>query len=226
MKISVVMAAYNAERYIGAALNSVLAQTRRADEIIVVNDGSTDATLEALESYQRDIKQINLKHAGASRAFNAGISAAQGEFLAFLDADDLWEQKKLERQCLSLEENPDLDAVFGSVVQFVSEDAPAFVARQFHLSGPQPGINKNGMLVRRASFLRLGYFDPNTSISEFTGWFARATATGFQIRVEPDVVAFRRLHEANTGRLRRAEQQQETLLGLKQALDLRRKNSE
>ena len=223
MTISVVMAAYNAERYIAAALDSILAQTRKPDEIIVVDDGSTDATQTVLQSYKHNILQINLSHVGGSQAFNAGISAANGEFLAFLDADDLWEKEKLRNQCILLEKDFSLDAVFGHVAQFISEDVPLEIGRQFFIPPPMPGISKNAMLVRRTSFLRVGIFDAHASVSEFTIWYARASAMGFRVQIEPEIVALRRLHEANTGRLKRGEQQQETLLGLKQSLDLRRK---
>ena len=223
MKISAVMAAFNAERYVAAAIESILAQTRKADEIIVVDDGSTDRTAEVLARYADKITLLRQENRGPATAFNRGIAAASGNMLAFQDADDLWAENKLDLQSCTLAEDPDLDAVFGYIKQFVSEDVPPEIARNYLVPDPQPGISKIGMLIRRAAFDRTGGFDSNLAVLEFVDWYARAQALGIKVRVENQIVAFRRLHESNSGRLKRAEQQQETLLGLKQALDLRRK---
>ncbi|MHC5190567.1 MAG: glycosyltransferase family 2 protein, partial [Planctomycetota bacterium] len=84
MKISVVIPAYNAEKHIARAIDSVLAQTRPADEIIVVDDGSTDATAEVVRSYGEKVIFIQQENAGVSVARNAGIEAASGDWIAFL----------------------------------------------------------------------------------------------------------------------------------------------
>jgi glycosyltransferase involved in cell wall biosynthesis len=224
MKISVVMAAFNAERYVAAAIESILAQTRKADEIIVIDDGSTDRTFEVLTRYEDNITfLLRQDNTGPAIALNRAISAASGDMLAFLDADDLWAEEKLSLQAHDLEKNPELDAVFGYIKQFISEDVPPEIARTYLVPDPQPGISKIGMLIRRAAFDRIGRFDDSTSVSEFAGWYARAQAMGIRVRVENQIVAFRRLHESNSGRLKRAEQQQETLFGLTLGFVLRRK---
>ncbi len=86
--VSVVIPAYNAEKYIGRAIDSVLAQTRQPDEIIVVDDGSTDNTPNAIKSYGSKVYYIHQENGGASVARNTGIEAAKSEWIAFLDADD------------------------------------------------------------------------------------------------------------------------------------------
>lgn len=96
--ISVVIPVYNGAHLIGAAIHSVLAQTRPPDEIIVVNDGSTDGTLDALSSFRHAITVITTTNRGVASARNAGIRAARGEWIAFLDADDVWYPDKLECQ--------------------------------------------------------------------------------------------------------------------------------
>ena len=108
MKISVVIPAYNAEQHIGRAIDSVLAQTRPADEIIVIDDGSTDATAEVIRSFGDRVTLIQQKNAGVSVARNTGIEAATGDWIAFLDADDEWLPEKLKRQAEHLSRNPDL----------------------------------------------------------------------------------------------------------------------
>jgi glycosyltransferase involved in cell wall biosynthesis len=106
--VSVVIPAYNAEKYIGRAIDSVLAQTRQADEIIVVDDGSTDSTADVVQAYGDKVHFIRQKNGGASVARNTGIEAANSEWIAFLDADDEWLPGKLEKQIEHLKRNPDL----------------------------------------------------------------------------------------------------------------------
>ncbi|MFZ9011987.1 MAG: glycosyltransferase family 2 protein, partial [Anaerohalosphaeraceae bacterium] len=108
MKISVVIPAYNAEKHIGRAIDSVLAQTRPADEVIVIDDGSSDATAEVVRSYGDKIMFIHQENAGASVARNTGIKAATSDWIAFLDADDEWLPNKLQLQVSQLKRNPDL----------------------------------------------------------------------------------------------------------------------
>lgn len=96
--MSVIIPAFNASDFIGDAIKSVLAQTHRELDCIVVDDGSTDDTPELVERFNHSVRLIALKRGGVSRARNVGASAAKGECLAFLDADDVWEPEKLEKQ--------------------------------------------------------------------------------------------------------------------------------
>ncbi len=108
MKISAVIPAYNSEETIARAIESVLAQTRPADEIIVVDDGSTDKSAEIVSSYADKVTLIRQENAGVSVARNRGIEAAMGEWIAFLDADDEWLPEKLKLQSEHLMRHPDL----------------------------------------------------------------------------------------------------------------------
>ncbi|MEN8127780.1 MAG: glycosyltransferase family A protein [Planctomycetota bacterium] len=106
--ISAVIPAYNAEKYIARAIDSVLAQTCPVNEIIVVDDGSTDNTAAIIKGYGDKVRYIYQPNAGVSAARNAGIEAATGNWIAFLDADDEWLPKKIELQVESLKKCPDL----------------------------------------------------------------------------------------------------------------------
>jgi len=97
-EVSVVIPAYNAGRTISAALASVFAQTYRDFEVIVVNDGSTDDTAQRLEEWSGRLVTICQRNGGPGRARNEGIARARGRLIAFLDADDIWLPRKLERQ--------------------------------------------------------------------------------------------------------------------------------
>jgi len=105
-RVSVVIPAYNAERFLAQAVGSVLGQTYRDLEVIVIDDGSTDATSSVVDSYAGRIRYQRQANAGVSAARNAGFRLAAGEFVAFLDADDLWEPTKLERQIALLDTRP------------------------------------------------------------------------------------------------------------------------
>lgn len=114
MKISVVIAAYNAAATIERAVQSVLAQTRPADEIIVVDDGSADGTAEIAGRMDKRIRVIGQTNAGSSVARNTGIESASGDWIAFLDADDQWLPEKLQLQETFLRANPDLVWEYGN----------------------------------------------------------------------------------------------------------------
>ena len=98
MTISVIIPAWNAQRHIARAIRSVLAQTRPADEIIVVDDGSTDGTADTVRAFGSKVSLITQLNGGVSVARNTGIAAATGEWIAFLDADDEWLPDKLRLQ--------------------------------------------------------------------------------------------------------------------------------
>lgn len=111
-EVSVIIPVYNCERYIAEAVESVLAQSYRDYEIIVVDDGSTDGTRRALEPYMGAIRYIYQENRGEPAARNAGIRNAAGEFIAFLDADDLWLPDKLELQIGYFDSHRDYGLVY------------------------------------------------------------------------------------------------------------------
>jgi len=114
MLISVIIPAYNAAPYLERAIHSVLVQIRPADEIIVVDDGSTDNTIEITARFGGKLKLIRQANAGVSAARNMGIRAAKGDWIAFLDADDEWLPNRLRLQCELLEQQKDLNWVTGN----------------------------------------------------------------------------------------------------------------
>lgn len=111
-KVSVIIPAYNSARFLEEAIESVFAQTYGDYEIIVINDGSTDNTTEVLAPYLDRIQYIYQQNQGASSARNTGIRYSQGEYLAFLDADDIWLPEKLSIQVEYLNNNPDIAMVY------------------------------------------------------------------------------------------------------------------
>src|ERR1700758_715870 len=117
-RVSVVIPVYNNETYIAAALKSVLSQTRPADEIIVVDDGSTDGTAKVLQSFCNDIRYLYQQNRGEPSARNRGIREAKYEYIAFLDGDDLWRPNKLELQMKYLQQHPSCALVYADMSTF------------------------------------------------------------------------------------------------------------
>lgn len=117
MSLSVVIPAYNCGKYIGRAVDSVLSQSRMPDEVIVVDDGSSDNTADVVCGYGDRVRLVRQDSAGASAARNTGIEAASGEWVAFLDGDDEWLPEKLELQMALLERNGHLDWTTGNFIR-------------------------------------------------------------------------------------------------------------
>ena len=123
--VSIIMPAYNAEKTIRQSIESVLAQTYRDWELIVIDDGSRDDTAQILSDFSLQDARIcfskNEKNSGASYTRNRAISLAKGEWIAFLDSDDLWKPEKLEKQLALTEKYPDM-AVCYTASAFINED--------------------------------------------------------------------------------------------------------
>jgi glycosyltransferase involved in cell wall biosynthesis len=179
--VSVVIPTYNREGTVCEAIDSVVGQTYGNVEIIVIDDGSTDETPAALRRYGNRIKAIFQKNAGPSAARNAGISLSSGDFVAFLDSDDLWMPQKLERQIALLHRAGD------SVPCCLASIMMAWKDRQvssFENAGLNPKLEEGlwlnpdevllrtsvlfnqGVLVRRSTLCELGGFDRSLRILE------------------------------------------------------------
>src|SRR5436309_14667644 len=110
--VSVVIPVYNGERYLADAIQSVLDQTYRNFEVIVVDDGSTDRSAEIAKRFGEAVRYVYRTNGGVCKARNAGIAAARGAYIAFLDQDDLWLHDKLAAQVAYLDSHPEAGAVY------------------------------------------------------------------------------------------------------------------
>lgn len=218
--ISVIIPAYNAARYLGEALASVRAQTLQPAEVIVVDNGSTDATAEIAASH--GVRCEHEPRRGSANARNRGVDVSSGELLAILDADDLWTPQKLEWQSAALAADPGLEAVYGLMEHFISPDLPAEEAAAIHCPpGTAPARMPTLMLIRRAAFHRVGPFSPEMTLADVAEWQARAESTGLRHAIVPHVVMRRRLHADNMGR-RNAALRTDYVKLIKQKLDRER----
>jgi glycosyltransferase involved in cell wall biosynthesis len=192
--VSVVMAAWNAERFLGEALRSVLVQTAPPAEIVVVDDGSSDGTATLAESLDRRVRVVRRAHEGAGAARNAGLAEASGAYIAFLDADDMWLPRKLERQVAVLDSDSSVEAVFCLVDEFhdFGEGSPAVRPPRRKAAAMLAGA----ALLRRDVVDRLGPF-PTVLLGDWVRWWARARAVGVREHVVSEVLFRRRIHGGN-----------------------------
>lgn len=199
-QISVMIPAFNAAPYLGEAIESALNQSLAPSEVIVVDDGSEDETLAVARSFGHRVRAVRQERGGNGAARNTAVSLASGGMYAFLDADDRFTPHKLARQWQALEDNRDLDVVFGHVQEFVSPELPAEVRAGLRAAAtPQPWASPNLMLIRRGAFERVGAFATHLRVGVTVDWYARATELPLRSLVLPDILLERRLHTTNNG---------------------------
>jgi glycosyltransferase involved in cell wall biosynthesis len=195
-----VIPVYNGARYLRETLDSVLAQSWPVAEVLVVDDGSTDATAAIAREYGAAVRHLYAPHAGVSAARNRGVRAATQPLIAFLDADDLFLPDKTARQIARFSACPGLDMSAAHAVNFWSPDVA--VEEQPHdpqMTTPFPRFICT-WIVRRAVFEAVGGFDETMPLSQDVDWNIRVQASGARIETLPDVLVRRRLHAANVTR--------------------------
>jgi glycosyltransferase involved in cell wall biosynthesis len=231
--ISCIVPVFNGERYLGEALDSILAQTYRPIEIIVVDDGSTDGTGELVACYGDRIRYVRQANQGAPTARNLGLSVANGEFIAFLDADDLWHPDKLERQMARFEARAELDLCVTNLQRFwipeLETERKRFQNHRF--AEILPGYVTQTLLARRSLFESVGHFDTSRRVGDPMDWFLRANEHGAVIELLPDLLVYQRMHENNLSvergtRRMTASMQNAVLDVVKASLDRRRLHNE
>lgn len=201
--VSVVIPAYNAGWCIGKAIDSVLAQSFRDFEVIVVNDGSTDETASVLSRYGDALRVVDQANGGMSHARNSGIRMARGEFIAFLDSDDWWLPEKLARQVALMRARPELG--FCSCTARVEDPAGrllnmwecrtwqgSFLAHLFSSNADVPG-SCSAVLARRSLVERAGAFDETLRGAEDPDlWMRLAAISEYACLAEPMAVILKR----------------------------------
>ena len=205
MNVTCVIPCYNAERFLREALESVFAQTLPPTEVIVIDDGSTDRSAEVAASFENRITYVHQPNAGPAAARNRGIELAREEFIAFLDADDVWHREKLARQAARFAARPELEASITHLSLFweaeIQHEQEAWGER-FRNDKVAPGYVLQAMLARRSVFEKYGMLDPALRFGEDTEWFMRARDAGIALELMADVLLLRRFHSNNLIRSR------------------------
>lgn len=222
--VSCIVPVYNGAAYLGEAVESIWDQTYEPLEVIVVDDGSTDATAAAAQRLGARIRYVRQDNAGPAAARNHGVSLARGELIAFLDADDLWHPEKLARQAARFSDRPELEISLTHFRNFwvpeLAEEEERF--RDHPIARDKPGYTAQTLVARRYTFERIGGFDPAARHKDVVSWLLHARRAGAAIELLPDVLVRRRIHDANLSRQRNAEDAAELLVLVKALLDQRR----
>ena len=223
--VSVVMPTYNYARYVGDALGSLQAQTHARWECVVVDDGSTDDTAEVVAGFAaRDarIKYVRQENRRQAAARNTGLRHCAGDYVQFLDADDLLESRKLERQAAYLEAHPEVDIVYGGARGFTSaSQGGAGVLVENNLLPAMPEVRGRGPevapalvrrnimfinspLVRRRLVEEVGPFDERLAQAEDWDYWLRCALKGarFHFLPEEGTLALVRTHPVSSSRNR------------------------
>ncbi|RWL45225.1 MAG: glycosyltransferase family 2 protein [Mesorhizobium sp.] len=200
---SVIIPAWNAATTLHETLDSIAEQndlSRR--EVIVIDDGSSDRTVEVAQCHASHPRIVRKANGGAPSAFNVGIKASLGAVLAFLDADDLWTPDKLALQRAALDSDPSLDAVLGHSETFESPEYPAEAFHSLHYKkGRYPGYLASSLAVRRSAVEQLGIlFDESLRTGSFIDWYRRAIAAGMKMTMLDETVHRRRIRPGTLSR--------------------------
>jgi len=219
--IAVVVPCFNAERYLAAALESIICQSLPPAEILVVDDGSSDGSCQVAERYAPRVRCVSRQNGGVSSARNVGISLTSAKYLLFLDADDLLLPDALETLALTLAAKPEAGVAFGFFEPFEEQTGkvlppPPYISQQVekvpHVPLPGGGwlftenlfspllrgsfIPMGGTMVRRCVFEEVGSFDEEFRVGEDRDLWLRATVA-FPFVCVKRVVMRRRLHDTN-----------------------------
>ena len=213
-RISVIVPAHNAGRFLPDALDSVFAQGLDDPEVVVVDDGSIDDTADVARRYGHGVRLLSQPQSGSGRARNVGLAATTGGLVAFLDADDIWTEEKSRLQLPVLEKDPRLCLVFSDMVSFTddsgstiagsSQDGPSYFAQRGFDGSCRVSsiflcdmISTPTVILRRSCLSATGTFDESLRIGQDTDlWFRLALAFPFAVVNRP--LLRRRFHGSNT----------------------------
>jgi glycosyltransferase involved in cell wall biosynthesis len=212
-EVSVIIPAFNASEFIAEAVDSVLAQSFKDFEVLIVNDGSTDHTLDVLRDYQSKVTIINQENQGVSTARNNGINIARGKYLVFLDADDIFMPNKLEDQSDFLDMHPNICAVFSNLCAFTISKNGKKTSWPYHVNktlvkriGPpsknapifmvQNILPPVAAMVRKACAHKIGGFDTDLSgLADRDFWYRMGCQ--YELAFIEEKTAHYRIHSQN-----------------------------
>ena len=203
-RISVVIPVFNGEEFLGAAIESVLAQAELALEILVVDDGSTDESAAVAQRFGDPVRVLRQPNSGHVAARNRGLAAARGSYITSLDADDLYSPDKFTLQAARLDSRPDIDMVIGQLSYLLADGTQADSNERFseHLDDDHLSLSFGGCLFRRRVLERVGLPDETMRFCDDWDWFMRAREARIPLLVHRHVVLHQRLHAGNMTRQR------------------------
>ncbi len=205
-KVSVIIPAYNSEKYIAEAIASVFAQTYPSYEVIAVDDGSTDNTLQLLKQYGPRVKALTKLNGGPASARNLAIKNSNGDYIAFLDSDDLWVEEKLEEQLAFLDKHPEVGLIFGEMLMFEDKGGKKIVQSKIGYTGDPTFrqllfgnyIPNSTVVIRRRCVDKVGLLNESKeliAVEDHEYWMRIARA--FPLAGIPNPLAYYRIRDGN-----------------------------
>jgi glycosyltransferase involved in cell wall biosynthesis len=199
MRTTCLVNSYNYRRFVFEAVDSVLSQSSPIDQIVVVDDGSTDGSIDIVQALAQQDPRIRLiagEHGGVSAARNIGVRAASGEYITFLDSDDLCPPGRIGRQLRKLTSNPEAAAVVGETLWFEALTA------DFE---PEPGtrhvrlisLHLHSAIFTRSVFDTIGFFDETLAQGEDLDFFFRLAEANALVLFEREIASLYRRHDGN-----------------------------
>jgi len=188
--VSALVPVWNGAAFLAEALDSILVQQPAVDEVVVIDDGSTDESGAIARGFGPRVRWVAREHAGLAATRNAAIREAQGDLVAFLDSDDLWPPGRLARLVGALEENPDCGIAQGRLQRLVRDDR---TSRWELVDESWRAPNVSTALIRRAAFAVVGPFDERVAGADDVDWLLRAKECGVrEVQVDAITLHYRR----------------------------------
>jgi glycosyltransferase involved in cell wall biosynthesis len=200
LRVSVIIPVFNGADRLAEAVASVRPQLHSGDEIIIVDDGSTDDTAGVIASFGAAVESFRQDNAGPAAARNHGLRKATGDVIAFLDHDDLWAPHRQTAMLEALEADETADIVAGKVKTIVETSAPAPLADQSRFAPGYRPWHLPSLLIRRAVFNRIGGFEERLRHAEDADWLMRAREGGARFLQIDQFTTYYRMHSTNMSR--------------------------
>ena len=195
--VSCVVPVRDGERYLAEAIDSVLAQDHRPLELLVIDDGSTDASAAIAAAYGAPVRVLSQAPTGIAAARNLGVEAAGGAFVCFLDADDRYRPGKLSSQLALLEARPELEGCLCMAENFWEPGLEQEERRYRELGKLRASHHVGNLLARRSLFERLGPMPTGSDAGSDIEWFLRVRDAGIELALLDEVHLDRRMHPAS-----------------------------
>jgi len=219
--VTVIVPVHNGERFLRSALESLYAQDYQPFEVVLVDDGSSDGSAAIARTFP-GLRYLRQENQGQAAARNTGLSLARGEFVAYLDDDDLIPPHKLRRQAKYLVANPQVGCVLArqQIMLEPDVDPPEWLSRD-PVFGDLDGVPLVSAMIRTQLLREIGGFDPSYRFAEDRDLFVRLREHGVHIDVLPEVLLFRRFHGENVN-FRSRPEKHPLLRSLKAKIDRER----
>ncbi len=195
--VSVVIPVYNGEKFLGEAITSLLRQTVPVQDIVVIDDGSTDRTPQIATDFGPPVRCYRQERQGPPAARNLGIEKAASEWISLLDADDVWPEDSLRLQLEWIKKDPSLQIVVGYALLWPGPEEASVPVPLELPEEPRLILNLGSALIRRSLFDRLGLLDPELVYCDDWDWFMRARELGIRMQVHNGLVLYYRRHAGN-----------------------------